>query len=86
MFFGCKNLKSIVLNSVASIDKNAFGNCDSLTEIYYKGTAEEWSKIAIADDNVKLYDATIYYYSETAPITDENTWYYGEHGEIIVRE
>ena len=46
-FESCGNLQSIKIpSSVSSIDKNEFLGCDSLTDIYYEGTEEEWKIIS----------------------------------------
>ena len=39
----------------------AFCYCDSLTSVYYKGTAEDWSGISIGSENPPLTNATRYY-------------------------
>ncbi|MBE6715617.1 MAG: hypothetical protein E7573_01705 [Ruminococcaceae bacterium] len=67
-FYGCTNLTSITIpNSVTNIDSVAFRNCINLTDVYYKGTQEEWQLISIDDDyydyNNSLINATIHYNS-----------------------
>ena len=47
--------------SVISIGNSAFWRCYSLADVYYAGTAADWGKIAIADNNKKLTNATIHY-------------------------
>ena len=66
------------------IGDRAFYSCDSLTSVYYKGTAEEWSNISIASYNTALTNATRYYYSETKPSVSGNYWHYDEQGNIAV--
>ena len=45
-FWGCTALERITIpQSVKIIYKDTFTDCDSLTDIYYEGTAEEWDKI-----------------------------------------
>ena len=56
------------------IGDSAFG--DSLNNIYYTGTKEDWGKIEIMEYNIFLRNATIYYYSESEPTTDGNYWHY----------
>ena len=70
-----------------SIGYCAFVNCDSLTSVYYKGTASDWSSISIDSGNGYLTSATRYYYSENAPALnaegtayDGNYWHYGPDG------
>lgn len=65
VFHGCSNLKSIEIpDSVTSIGAMAFYICDSLTDVYYEGSEEEWNKIDISSvDNDALLNATIHYNS-----------------------
>ena len=50
MFSRCSSLHSVTLaNKVKSIGKSAFVYCDSLTEITYEGTLEEWQSISKGD-------------------------------------
>ena len=63
-------------NSVTSIGELAFYGCNSLTTVYYGGTAEEWAGISIGYDEYDLTDATRYYYSETQPTTTGDYWHY----------
>ena len=45
----CHRLRSVVIGKgVAVIEKNAFDDCDRLTDIYYRGTEEEWQQIDIS--------------------------------------
>ena len=78
LFEGCSELTSIEIpNSVTSIGDEAFYNCSSLTDVYYKGTKEQWDTISIVDSNDYLTSATRYYYSETQPTnTDYKYWHY----------
>ena len=62
--------------SLKEINNNVFFNCNSLTNVYYMGTSEQWDNIVIADGNVWLTEANRYYYSENEPITEGNYWHY----------
>lgn len=45
-FYTCTSLASVTIpDSVTSIADNAFHSCTSLTNIYYKGTEEQWNAI-----------------------------------------
>ncbi len=45
-FHDCKNLKTVTIPlSVSLIENDAFTGCTSLTDVYYAGSAEDWSKI-----------------------------------------
>ena len=77
-FRGCSILESITIpDSVTSIGISAFDGCSKLNHIYYKGTADEWNNINGSSD---ISNGTIYYYSETEPITSGNYWHYGVDG------
>lgn len=86
VFYYCESLTSVVIpHSVTSIGADVFERCNNLTTVYYKGTAEDWSKISInSSGNTPLTNATHYYYSEKAPTSDGNYWHYDENGEIVV--
>ena len=50
-FYKCSGLTSVTIpNSVTSIDKYAFDSCISLNYISYKGTKDQWGKIALMDE------------------------------------
>ena len=45
-FYDCRNLKEVHLPAgVESIHAQAFGNCPSLTDIWYEGSADDWNKL-----------------------------------------
>ena len=52
--------------SLTEIGEAAFELCDNLTDVYYAGTAEQWAKVKIGEQNDSLLNATIHY-SSTAP-------------------
>ena len=86
-FYGCENLESVVIgSSVTDIEASAFKHCDMLTNVYYKGSAEEWENITVGVSNEKLIGATRYYYSEDKPTEEGNYWHYDENGKVVVWE
>ena len=83
-FYRCKSLTSMVIpDSVTSIGANSFDYCDSLRNIYYKGTAEEWSNISFPP-YFSISNGTCYYYSETKPTSSGKYWHYDENGDIAI--
>ena len=59
-FCAVSGIKSIVLpKSLTSIGMSAFAGCSDLTEIIYKGTAEEWENIEIDESNKSLLNGSI---------------------------
>jgi len=60
-FYGCKNLTSIVIpNSVTRIGDWVFYPTN-LKDVYYTGSAYEWSKISIGNHNYTPENATLHY-------------------------
>jgi hypothetical protein len=83
-FAHCTKLTSVVIpDSVTSIGYRAFYECTRLTRVYYQGTASEWAEMAIGYDNYYLINATLYYYSESAPTKSGNFWHYDENGNPV---
>ena len=69
--------KAVVIpNSVKYIDRVAFWNWANAECVYYLGTADEWSKIFIEQDNAGVMDYPMYFYSETQPTTEGHFWHY----------
>ena len=62
-FSGCTALKAIVIlaTDFSSIGADAFKDCTSLTDIYFKGSQAQWNRIAIDSSNVALKRAVIHY-------------------------
>ena len=87
-FNGCSGLTSVTIGGgVTSIGSFAFNGCSGLKTVFYKSSAEQWSKISIDSYNVNLTSATRYYYSETEPALnaegtayDGNYWHYDADG------
>ena len=76
-FYCSYELTNVVIsNNVKYIGVRAFGVCDKLSNVYYKGTVDEWNRIDIKDQNEQLLNATRYYYSEYQPTEEGNFWHY----------
>ncbi len=93
-FFGCNNIKTIVINSIAEY---AFYGCSSIQTVYYCGTQTNWnyykkyyntnnSNYAIFNTGVDVY----YYSEEEPPLNSSGTaydgkyWYYATDGTTPV--
>lgn len=62
VFSNCSSLKSVTIPyCVTYISSGAFEHCSELTDVYFKGTQEQWIEIDIASENDELYYATIHY-------------------------
>ena len=87
-FYNCSSLTSVTIgDGVTSIGSNAFAGCSGLSSVYYTGSADDWSKIKIGNENTALTSATRYYYSENEPALngdgtayDGNYWHYAPDG------
>ena len=64
-FYGCRNLATVYIPATVRIIRGyAFFGCDSLTDIYYGGTEEEWNNIDFGTDfygNVMPINTTIHF-------------------------
>ncbi len=81
-FSGCATMNSVTLPaSLTSIGNSTFRYNDSLANVYYKGTAEQWNSITIGEYNDPLLAAKRFYGSLT-------TITIGDHanGQLLVSE
>lgn len=90
MFFGCWNIKSIVIpTSVKSMGNQVIMTGDNnFNKLYYEGSSLEWTRIRIGpDNNTAIKNVTKFWYSSDNPfvngVTSGNFWHYGDNGEII---
>ena len=62
-FWGCSKLASITIGSnFTRVGSDAFEGCESLINVYYYGTEEQWQKVTISDGNFYLTErATVHY-------------------------
>ena len=60
-FSNCIRLAKVTIpKSVTSIGKNAFYYCESIADVYYDGTEEDWAKISISSGNEDLLAAALH--------------------------
>jgi hypothetical protein len=92
-FYDCDEITSVVIpdsigasvTNICRIGRNAFDGCTSLENVYYFGSAYEWSKIFIEDHNETVKDDSPYYYSERYPYDNraadnDKYWHYASDG------
>ena len=61
VFSNCVRLARVTIpKSVTEISSKAFYYCDSLTDVYYAGTAADWAKISISSGNEDLLAAALH--------------------------
>ncbi len=48
-------------NTIEEIARRAFNNCDSLTDVFYDGTEEEWNEIDISSGNDAIENANMHF-------------------------
>ena len=65
-FVSCHMSSITIPTSVTSIGEWAFSGCDNLTDVYYRGTKEQWEKISIGDNNEPLLSATIHFMGQSS--------------------
>ena len=71
-FYAFKNLERVVIpESVTSIGYSAFYGCNSLREVNFTGTQEQWENISVDSNNSALYNAEICY--DYVPCAHNNT-------------
>jgi len=60
-FSGCTNISNVTLHlNVKEIGVSAFNDCNSITDVYYQGTTNQWKKIMINEYNEPILDAIIH--------------------------
>ncbi len=53
-FEGCYNLKRLTIPQIVRIDENAFRGCDSLEDIYFAGSFDEWKNIDVVSEKHEM--------------------------------
>ena len=75
-------------NSVTTIEYSAFQGCNSLKDVYYSGSEEQWKKISIDEYNETLTHATIHYNSSLPeqPETPDSTKFKTKNFKVAGKE
>ncbi len=61
-FFACENLQSIIVpKSVKAVKYQVFEGCDSLHDVYYRGTEAEWQDVDLFKSNAANTNVAVYY-------------------------
>lgn len=61
-FADCADLTGITIGqNITAIGKNAFAGCTALTEVFYKGTQEQWAAMVIDGENQVLLSALFHH-------------------------
>lgn len=76
-FSKCTALRRAVLpNSIQSIDADAFVGDGLLHDVFYKGSPDEWERVAVHPSSRELIEFALRYYSETEPTDDSVLWWH----------
>lgn len=67
-FYNCTSLKKVTFSSnLNEIGKNAFFGCDSLAQVYYEGTQEQWEAVEVSAGNDAILSAEVH-------LGDDSIW------------
>ena len=78
-FAGCTKLQHITLPiAMVELENDAFDDCDSLSNIFYCGSEEEFSAL-----NFTANADLVYYYSEQVPESRGRFWHYVDGVETV---
>lgn len=79
-FAYCSGLVQIYLPAgLQQIEADSFTNCNSLTDIYFGGTAEQWRKLTMEDETIKSGRIIVHYNAKTTDL-DQNAQGSGKSG------
>lgn len=61
-FEGCKSIEYLhISDNLKTVANSAFLNCSAFTEIYYTGSAEQWSEIEVGSNNIAFENTYVNY-------------------------
>ena len=85
-FMGCVSLTSITIpKSITTIGDYAFDNFSNLTDIYYKGTEEQWNQITIGSFDEYLSGVAIHYAVESGSCGINVTYVLYDDGTLTIQ-
>jgi hypothetical protein len=71
-FYGNEYITKIYIpQNITKVQKNAFYGCESVEDILFGGTEDEWNKIVIESGNDVLLNTPIQYNSEMPQVSDQ---------------
>ena len=80
----CQSVTCVTIpESVTSIGWEAFNRCNNLQDVYFGGSAQEWSVMDIGSGNTCLTNATIHYGKFTGTCGDSLTWTW-KNGQLTI--
>lgn len=77
------NLETVILPLSLQTLNEAFPRCPNIKYVYYKGSKEQWAKVAVGAGN-ELVTSHLYYYSEEEPTDTGAYWHYDANGEPAI--
>ena len=85
-FDGCSGMTEITIGRyVKTINESAFDECAALAEVYYNCTADEWTSIAIGNDNDPLLNANVHFnYLASGTCGEDVRWALHVNGTMTV--
>lgn len=71
-FISCYNIRSITVpKSLKGIGKEAFLQSYKLTDVFFKGTKEEWKEVEVEQGNISINNANIHFNGETGAVKSD---------------
>ena len=98
-FSYCIALENVVIGSgLKTVSYNSFEASEKIENIFYTGEAADWNSIEVvwyygsfpitdhinAGDAKRLDEATRWYYSATAPVSDGRYWHFDSEKKVVV--
>lgn len=86
-FYNCSSLTCVTMpQNMTEIRAWAFDGCLSLSDVYYAGSANEWNKVVVGDNNDALGTATFHYGNPNGFGLWKNGWTFANATESFAEE